>query len=137
LSSKSPLGLIVLAEHLPDAAQRVVRCQAGSVSDPADLAEQFGQDGFYGVDLRSACRPLGREGESEVADQGGGWIQMEFIFLIPMVLIAVLVVAVTWSRRGQSSIGRESGDTLEQIRRREKGLGGGSNPPGSPGDWTF
>jgi len=61
---------------------------------------------------------------------------MEFVFLIPVAAIAVLVAAVTWSRRGQSRIGLESGgDSLEQVRRKEKGLGGGNNPTGSPGDW--
>jgi hypothetical protein len=54
--------------------------------------------------------------------------------LIPVavvaVLIAVLVAGVMWSRRGQSSIGRDSGgDTLEQVRRREKGMGSGGGWP--------
>ena len=32
-------------------------------------------------------------------------------------VIAVLVALVSWSRRGQSSIRRESGDTVHQTRR--------------------
>ena len=67
-----------------------------------------------------------------MADQGGGWIQMEFI-LIMLAATAVLVAVVTWSRRGQSSIGREAGEGLDEKRP----WGGSNPPPGSPGDWTF
>jgi hypothetical protein len=39
--------------------------------------------------------------------------------LITVAVIAVLVAVVTRSRRGQSSIGRESGDTVNERRRKE------------------
>jgi hypothetical protein len=57
-----------------------------------------------------------------------------FVGLIA-VLVAVLVAVLAWSRRGQSSIGRESGDTLYETRSKE----GGSTPPylGGPDNWTY
>jgi hypothetical protein len=50
------------------------------------------------------------------------------------VLVVVLVAVLAWSRRGQSSIGRESGDTLYETRRRE----GGGTPLylEGPDNWT-
>jgi hypothetical protein len=63
--------------------------------------------------------------------------QMESI-LIPMAVvlavIAVLVAVVTWSRRGQSSSGRESGDTVYERRSKELGKDPrvGGKPPDVP-----
>jgi hypothetical protein len=65
--------------------------------------------------------------------------------LIPMAVIvavmAVLVAVVSWSRRGQSSIGRESAaETVYERRRKEQDKGGGTPPfpgSGSPDNWTF
>ena len=64
---------------------------------------------------------------------------MEFILIFAAVIaavIAVLMAVLAWSRRGQSSIGRESGDTLYETRSKDKG---GGTPPylGSPDNWTF
>jgi hypothetical protein len=45
-------------------------------------------------------------------------------------VIAVLAAVVTRSRRGQSSIGRESGDTVSEKRRKEQGMDDPwANPP--------
>ncbi len=46
-----------------------------------------------------------------------------------MAVIAVLVAVVTRNRRGQSSIGRESGDTVSETRRKEQGK---DDPWGNP-----
>jgi hypothetical protein len=48
---------------------------------------------------------------------------MESILPVVVILavIAVLVAEVTWSRRGQSSIGRESVDTVDERRRKGHG----------------
>jgi hypothetical protein len=65
---------------------------------------------------------------------------MEFILIfvaVIAVLVAVLVAVLTWSRRGQSSIGRESGDTLYETRSKEQDKGGGTPPYlGGPDNWT-
>ena len=47
---------------------------------------------------------------------------MEFI-LIFVAVIVVLVAVLMWSRRGQSSIGRESGDSLDETRYKDEGKG--------------
>ena len=46
---------------------------------------------------------------------------MEFI-LIFVAAIAVLAAVLVWSRRGQSSIGRESGDPIEKARSKAQEL---------------
>ena len=62
---------------------------------------------------------------------------MEFILFF-LAAIAVLAAVLVWSRRGQSSIGRESGDTLYETRFKEQGKSGGGTPPyvGGPDNWT-
>ena len=52
---------------------------------------------------------------------------MEFI-LIFVAVIAVLVAVMTWSRRGQSIVGRESGYTVYQTRRKEQAKGTWTGP---------
>jgi hypothetical protein len=52
---------------------------------------------------------------------------MEFI-LIPVAFIAVLVAVLMWLRRGQSSIGGESGDTTYEARRKAQDKGDGTRP---------
>jgi hypothetical protein len=54
-------------------------------------------------------------------------IPMEFI-LIPVAFIAVLVAVLMWLRRGQSSIGGESGDTTYEARRKAQDKGDGTRP---------
>jgi hypothetical protein len=46
---------------------------------------------------------------------------MEFI-LIFLLLVVTLGAVLTWTRRGQSSIGRESGDTIAKVRRKAQVL---------------
>jgi hypothetical protein len=46
---------------------------------------------------------------------------MEFI-LIFVAAVAVLTAVLVWSRRGQSSIGRESGDPIEKARSKAQVL---------------
>jgi hypothetical protein len=60
---------------------------------------------------------------------------MELLIPVAVIgaVIVVLVAVVTWSRRGQSSIGRESGHTMYETHSKEKG---GSTPPVSPENWT-
>jgi hypothetical protein len=49
---------------------------------------------------------------------------MKFI-LIFVLVIAALGAMVAWNRRGQSNIGRESGDTMHTARRKAEDAGGG------------
>jgi hypothetical protein len=44
---------------------------------------------------------------------------MEFI-LIFLLLVVTLGAVLTWTRRGQSSIGRESGDTIAKARHKAR-----------------
>jgi hypothetical protein len=46
---------------------------------------------------------------------------MEFI-LIFLLLVVTLGAVLTWTRRGQSSIGRESGDTIAKARHKAQVL---------------
>jgi hypothetical protein len=52
---------------------------------------------------------------------------MKFI-LIFVLVIAALGAMVAWNRRGQSNIGRESGDTMHTARRKAEDAGGGTRP---------
>jgi hypothetical protein len=47
---------------------------------------------------------------------------------VKVAVIAVLVAVLTWSRRGQSSVGRESGDTVYETRRKEQAKGTWTGP---------
>ena len=59
---------------------------------------------------------------------------MEFI-LIPVAVIAVSVAVLMWLRRGQSSIGGESGDTTYEARRKAQDKGVAPAPEyDAPGD---
>jgi EamA domain-containing membrane protein RarD len=55
---------------------------------------------------------------------------MDLLILVAVIVsvIAVLVAVMTWSRRGQSSIGRESGYTVYQTRRKEQAKGTWTGP---------
>jgi hypothetical protein len=50
---------------------------------------------------------------------------MDLLITVAVIVavIAVLVAGVTWSRRGRSSISRESGGTVYETRFKEQGKG--------------
>ena len=53
-----------------------------------------------------------------------GWFHMELLIMVAVIVavIAVLAAVVTRSRRGQSSIGRESDYTVDERRRKDPGM---------------
>jgi hypothetical protein len=55
---------------------------------------------------------------------------MDLLITVAVIVavIAVLVAVVTWSRRGQSSVGRESGNTVYETRRKEQAKGTWTGP---------
>jgi hypothetical protein len=55
---------------------------------------------------------------------------MDLLITVAVIVavIAVLVAVLTWSRRGQSSVGRESGDTVYETRRKEQAKGTWTGP---------
>jgi hypothetical protein len=67
--------------------------------------------------------------ESQQIREWGG-IQMDLLITVAVIVavIAVLVAGVTWSRRGQSSIGREPGGTVYETRFKEQGKGTRTGP---------
>jgi hypothetical protein len=55
---------------------------------------------------------------------------MDLLITVAVIVavIAVLVTVTTWSRRGQSSVGRGSGDTVYETRRKEQAKGTWTGP---------